>query len=79
MVPGRGMDAAVARFFLEAVKPPEIELGLAVLKQVEQQAKTVDQQWRLRFERVEYEAKLRGAPLQGGGSRQSGGGPHPRG
>jgi DNA invertase Pin-like site-specific DNA recombinase len=58
MVPGKGVDAAVARLFLEAVKPPEIELGLAVLNQVEQQAKAVDQQWRLRLERVEYEAKL---------------------
>jgi DNA invertase Pin-like site-specific DNA recombinase len=58
MVPGKGLDAAAARLFLDAVKPPEIELGLAILNQVEQQAKAVDQQWRLRLERVEYEAKL---------------------
>jgi hypothetical protein len=58
MVSGRNVDAAVARLFLEAVKPPEIELGLAVLTQVEQQTKAVDQQWRLRLERVQYELSL---------------------
>jgi DNA invertase Pin-like site-specific DNA recombinase len=58
MVPGKGIDAAVAHLFLDAVKPPEIELGLAVLNQVEQQTRAVEQQWRLRLERAEYEAKL---------------------
>ncbi len=52
------VDEAVAKLFLEAVKPAEIELGIAVLAEVERQAAQVDRQWQLRLERVRYEAHL---------------------
>lgn len=52
----RRIDEKVAAIFLEAVAPPEIDLSLAVLKEVERQGTEVDQQWKLRMERARYEA-----------------------
>jgi hypothetical protein len=42
---------------LAAFAPPELDLSLAVLKQVEHQSAEVDRQWKLRLERVRYEAQ----------------------
>lgn len=58
LVAARRIDGAVARLFLEAVQPPEVELGLAVAREVERQAELLHQQWRLRLERSRYEALL---------------------
>jgi DNA invertase Pin-like site-specific DNA recombinase len=58
VVPAKAIDDAVARLFLDTVKPPEIELGLAVLHEAERQATDVDRQWELRLERAVYEARL---------------------
>jgi hypothetical protein len=58
VVPARVIDQAVADLFLEALKPPEIELGLAVLRETERQAGEIDRQWKLRLERAGYEAQL---------------------
>jgi hypothetical protein len=58
LVAARGVDEAVARLFLEAVQPPELELGLAVAREVERQAAQLHQQWKLRLERTRYEAHL---------------------
>jgi DNA invertase Pin-like site-specific DNA recombinase len=58
VVPAKAMDDAVARLFLATVKPPEIELGLAVLHEAEQQAGDIDRQWKLRLERAQCEARL---------------------
>ncbi|MFY0583590.1 zinc ribbon domain-containing protein [Cystobacter fuscus] len=57
-VSARGIDEAVAHLFLETVQPPEIELGLAITREVEHQAQEVERQWRLRLERARYEAQL---------------------
>ncbi|HZI03735.1 MAG TPA: recombinase family protein, partial [Archangium sp.] len=57
-VSAKGVDEAVARLFLETVQPPEIELGLAVTREVERQAQEVERQWKLRLERARYEAQL---------------------
>ncbi|WPB72629.1 recombinase family protein [Archangium violaceum] len=57
-VSATGIDEAVARLFLETVQPPEIELGLAVTREVERQAREVERQWKLRLERARYEAQL---------------------
>jgi hypothetical protein len=40
------------------VQPAEVELGLAVVHEVERQAQDVDRQWTLRVERARYEAHL---------------------
>jgi hypothetical protein len=55
---GPPIDEAVAKLFLEVVQPPEIELGLAVVREAERQAHEVDQQWKLRLDRARYEARL---------------------
>lgn len=52
----RPIDEQVAALVLEAVAPSEIDLSLAVLKEVERQGTEVDQQWKLRLERARYEA-----------------------
>ncbi len=57
-LPAEYVDAGVARTFLEAVQPTEIELALAVVNETERQAVDVDRQWKLRLDRAKYEARL---------------------
>lgn len=57
-LPGARVDEAVGTLFLEAAQPPEIELSLAVAREAERQGEEVERQWRLRLDRVHYEAKL---------------------
>jgi DNA invertase Pin-like site-specific DNA recombinase len=57
-VRGDGVDAAVARLFLEAIQPAQLEVSLATLAQIEDQARQVERQWLLRLERARYEADL---------------------
>jgi DNA invertase Pin-like site-specific DNA recombinase len=57
-VAAAGIDEAVARLFLETVQPPEIELGLAVTREVERQGQEVERQWKLRLESARYETHL---------------------
>jgi hypothetical protein len=52
------IDREVASLLLTVVQPPQIELGLAVTREAERQAKELDEQWRLRLERARYEARL---------------------
>lgn len=58
IVAARAIDEAITRLFLEVVQPPEIELSLAVAREVERQAGELNRQWKLRLERVRYEAQL---------------------
>lgn len=51
------IDEKIVEIFLAAVAPPEIDLSLAVLKEVDRQAGEVDRQWKLRLERAHYEAE----------------------
>jgi hypothetical protein len=55
---GDDVDAAVARIFLEAIQPAQLEVSIAALEQVEARARQIDQQWQLRIERAQYEADL---------------------
>lgn len=57
-LPARPVDEAVAKLFLDVMKPPEIELGLALLRETEQQAAEIERQWQLRRVRIHYEAQL---------------------
>jgi hypothetical protein len=57
-VSGQALDDAVAALFLQAVQPPEIELGLAVARETERQSKEIEQQWKLRLDRATYDARL---------------------
>ena len=55
---GDGVDAAVARGFLDAMPPAQLAVSLATLEQVETQARQIERQWHLRLERAQYEADL---------------------
>jgi DNA invertase Pin-like site-specific DNA recombinase len=55
---GDGVDAAVACLFLEAIQPAQLEVSLATLEQIEDQARQIERQWQLRLERARYEADL---------------------
>jgi DNA invertase Pin-like site-specific DNA recombinase len=55
---GDGVDAAVARVFLDAMQPAQLAVSLATLEQVEAQARQIERQWHLRQERAQYEADL---------------------
>jgi DNA invertase Pin-like site-specific DNA recombinase len=55
---GDGADAAVARVFLQAMQPAQLEVSISTLEQIEARARQIDHQWQLRIERVHYEADL---------------------
>ncbi len=55
---GDGIDAAVTQLFLAAMHPAHLEVSLATLDQVEERGRQIERQWRLRRERVQYEADL---------------------
>jgi DNA invertase Pin-like site-specific DNA recombinase len=55
---GDAIDEAVTQLFLEAVQPAQLEVSLATLEQIEDQARQVERQWQLRLERARYEAEL---------------------
>jgi len=52
------LDTAIATKALQALKPAEIELALAVLQELESRDQAVFHQWQMRLERAEYEAAL---------------------
>jgi DNA invertase Pin-like site-specific DNA recombinase len=55
---GDGVDAALARLFLEAIQPAQLQVSLATLAEIEQQSRQLERQWQLRLERARYEADL---------------------
>src|SRR2546429_475215 len=55
---GDGVDAAVARTFLDALQPAQLDVALATLEGLNAQARQVEQQWHRRLERAQYEADL---------------------
>lgn len=55
---GDGIDAAVAAAFLEAMQPAELEVSMAAIDQIAEQARRVDRQWEMMVERARYEAEL---------------------
>jgi DNA invertase Pin-like site-specific DNA recombinase len=57
-VPGCGIDAAVEDLFLSTMVPDQLELCLAVEREVEQQSQGLAQQWQRRIEQASYAARL---------------------
>jgi hypothetical protein len=57
MLPGRAIDRAVEELFLDTMVPHELELSLAVEREVDAKAQSLDRHWTLRVERTEYEAR----------------------
>jgi len=56
-VRGQAIDAAVEDLFLRMVIPSELDITLAVEREAEAQAASLHQQWKLRLEKAEYEAR----------------------
>jgi DNA invertase Pin-like site-specific DNA recombinase len=54
--PGAALDRAVEELFLSTFAPPELELCLAVEREIEAQAEALKRQWSARLEQAEYEA-----------------------
>jgi DNA invertase Pin-like site-specific DNA recombinase len=55
-VPGSEVDAEVARLVLAALEPDRVAVALGTLAQLEREAAALERQWKLRVERVRYEA-----------------------
>jgi DNA invertase Pin-like site-specific DNA recombinase len=55
---GDRIDVAVAGTFLEAMRPAQLEVSMAAIDQIAQQARRVDRQRELIVERARYEAEL---------------------
>jgi len=56
-VSGQAIDTAVEELLLRMIIPGELELSLAVEHEVEAQATALHEQWKLRLEKAEYEAR----------------------
>lgn len=52
------LDEAISEEVLKALRPAEIELAVAALKELEQRDQAIMRQWQMRIERAEYEAAL---------------------
>jgi len=57
MVSGRAIDAAVEDLLLRMIIPSELDLTLAVEREADAQATSLHEQWKLRLEQAEYEAR----------------------
>ena len=56
-VPGGSVDQAVEQLFLQTMVPSELELSLAVEREVQGQAGSLETAWRTRIEQAHYEAR----------------------
>jgi DNA invertase Pin-like site-specific DNA recombinase len=54
---GETVDRAVEQLFLETMVPSELDLSIAVEREVQQQSDSLDKAWRTRIEHVRYEAR----------------------
>ena len=52
------IDQAVSQRILEVLQPEQIEIALRAVQELERRSQAVDQQWRMRLERLEYQAQL---------------------
>ena len=57
-VSGTVIDRAVEKLFLEVVIPSNVELAFSVARDAENQVSGIDRQWKLKKERLQYEARL---------------------
>jgi DNA invertase Pin-like site-specific DNA recombinase len=52
------IDQNVGDRILEILRPDQIEIALRAVKELERRGQAVDQQWRMRIERLEYQTQL---------------------
>jgi hypothetical protein len=49
---------AISRRVLEVLQPEQFEIALRALKELEERSESIDRQWRMRIEPLEYQAQL---------------------
>jgi DNA invertase Pin-like site-specific DNA recombinase len=52
------VDQPISRRVLEVLQPEQLEIALRALKELEERREAIDRQWRMRIERLEYQAQL---------------------
>ena len=52
------VDQALSQRVLEILRPEQVEIALRAVQELERRSQAVDQQWRMRLERLEYQAQL---------------------
>jgi DNA invertase Pin-like site-specific DNA recombinase len=52
------IDHKISDRILEILQPEQIEIAFRAVKELERRSQAVDQQWRMRIERLEYQAQL---------------------
>jgi DNA invertase Pin-like site-specific DNA recombinase len=52
------IDQTVSNRVLEILRPEQVEIAVRAVKELECRSQAVDQQWRLRIERLDYQAQL---------------------
>jgi DNA invertase Pin-like site-specific DNA recombinase len=57
-LPADPIDLSVSKRILEILQPDQIQIALRAVQELEQRSQAVDQQWRMRLERLEYQAQL---------------------
>lgn len=62
-VPGAAVEEAIATHLLEALTESNLDISLAVLNQLEQNAQEQERHWQLRLERARYEAERALTPV----------------
>ena len=57
-LPADPIDQTVGQRVLEILQPDQIEIAFRAVQELERRSQAVDQQWRMRLERLEYQAQL---------------------
>src|SRR6185436_14408912 len=52
------VDQALSQRVLEILRPEQVEIALRAVQELERRSQAVDHQWRMRIERLEYQAQL---------------------
>ena len=52
------IDQAVGQRILEILQPEQIEIAFRAVQELERRSQAIDQQWRMRMERLEYQAQM---------------------
>jgi len=52
------LDVAISKRILEIIKPDQIKVALKALEELEKRNSAIDNQWRMKIERAEYETQL---------------------
>jgi excisionase family DNA binding protein len=57
-LPADPVDQGVSQRVLEILQPDQIEIAFRAVQELERRSQAIDQQWRMRLERLEYQAQL---------------------